>query len=83
VDALNALPVIRPHIHPNYYFWSTKSNLRSLTITWVRKVDALNKYLHFTDEHGVPFKFRSHMLRDTFAVQLLLQGILLRKSATC
>jgi integrase len=42
-------------------------------------VDRLNAYLSFTNEAGDPMDFRSHMLRDTFAVEMLLAGVLLEK----
>jgi integrase len=31
--------------------------------------------LNFVDEDGEPMHFHTHMLRDTFAVELLLQGV--------
>ena len=39
----------------------------------------LNNYLAFTDEAGAPMAFHSHMLRDTFAVEMLLAGVPLEK----
>jgi integrase len=39
----------------------------------------MNKYVHFKDEKGNPLAFRSHMLRDTYAVELLLAGVLLEQ----
>jgi site-specific recombinase XerD len=46
---------------------------------WVRKVARLNKYLSLTNDKGEPMQFRSHMLRDTFAVEMLLAGVPLEK----
>jgi integrase len=39
----------------------------------------MNKYVSFKDDHGEPMSFHSHMLRDTFAVELLLAGVALEK----
>ena len=78
VDALNALP-LRPEEHPDYWFWSRGCTAQVNTNKWVRKVDRLNGYLSFRDEAGEPLEFRSHMLRDTFAVEMLLAGMELAK----
>lgn len=76
VKALNSLPS-RKEEHPDYWFWSRKCSATVNTNKWVRKVRALNDFLEFRDEHGQPMEFRSHMLRDTFAVEMLLHGMLL------
>lgn len=78
VDALNELP-LRPEEHPNYWFWSQRCSSLVNTNKWVRKIDRLNNYLDFKDEEGQPLEFRSHMLRDTFAVEMLLAGMELAK----
>ncbi len=78
VDALNALP-LRPEEHPDYWFWSRRCSPLVNTNKWVRKIDQLNNYLDFKDENGEPLEFRSHMLRDTFAVEMLLAGMELAK----
>ena len=39
----------------------------------------MNDYLEFNDEDGQPMEFHSHMLRDTFAVEMLLAGMPLEK----
>ncbi len=67
----------RPGTHPNYFFWSKASNHLSLTTLWTSRIRELNSYLPFHDEKGRPMPFRSHMLRDTFAVELLLPGVAL------
>lgn len=77
-DALNSLPQ-RPEEHPDYYFWSKTCTADINTNKWCRKIDRLNHYLSFKDEDGEPMKFHSHMLRDTFAVELLLAGVPLEK----
>ena len=76
VKALNALPS-RKEEHPDYWFWSRNCSETVNTNKWVRKIRALNEFIEFQDEHGQPMEFRSHMLRDTFAVEMLLHGMLL------
>jgi integrase len=77
-EALTSLP-LRNEEHPDYFFWSRKCTQQVNTNKWLRKVDRLNAYLSFTNEAGDPMDFRSHMLRDTFAVEMLLAGVLLEK----
>ncbi len=74
VKALASLP-LRKEEHPDYWFWSRKCSALVNTNKWVRKVRQLNKHLSFRDEEEQPMDFRSHMLRDTFAVQMLLNGM--------
>ncbi len=74
VKALASLP-LRKEEHPDYWFWSRKCSALVNTNKWVRKVRQLNKHLNFKDEEEQPMDFRSHMLRDTFAVQMLLNGM--------
>jgi site-specific recombinase XerD len=78
VEALTSLP-LRNGEHPDYFFWSRSCTEEVNTNKWVRKVDRLNDYLAFKDEAGQPMDFRSHMLRDTFAVEALLAGVPLEK----
>jgi site-specific recombinase XerD len=76
--ALNSLP-LRAEEHPDYFFWSRTCTEEVNINKWLRKVDRLNDYLSFTNEAGEPMQFRSHMLRDTFAVEMLLAGVPLEK----
>lgn len=78
VAALTALPR-RKEEHPDFFFWSKSCTEEVNVNKWLRKIDRLNDYLDFTDEAGKPLPFRSHMLRDTFAVELLLAGVPLEK----
>ena len=78
VSALNALPA-RDEEHADYFFWSRGCSQLVNTNKWLRKVDRLNEYLDFKNEAGGPLRFRSHMLRDTFAVEMLLAGVPLEK----
>ena len=78
VKALNELP-LRKEEHPDYFFWSRSCSETVNTNKWLRKVNRLNDYLSFKDEAGAPMDFRSHMLRDTYAVEMLLAGVPLEK----
>lgn len=78
VQALASLPT-RKEEHPDYFFWSRGCSQLVNTNKWLRKIDRLNDYLDFKDEAGRPMHFRSHMLRDTFAVEMLLAGVPLEK----
>ena len=78
VQALKSLPA-RGEEHPDYFFWSRACSQLVNTNKWLRKVDRLNDYLSFRNEAGEPMDFRSHMLRDTFAVEMLLAGVPLEK----
>jgi hypothetical protein len=42
---------------------------------WTARVRDLNGLLSFKDDGGQPMEFRSHMLRDTFAVEMLLARV--------
>jgi integrase len=74
---LASLQAVKPRVgvHPDQYFWSRRCNLHSLKAVWLMRIVKLNRYLSFLDEEGKPLPFRSHMLRDTFAVELLLAGV--------
>ena len=56
------------------YFRAGPVTYNNLSSLWGRSIRAFaDKYVsHFVDEKGKPLRFRSHMLRDTFAVELLL-----------
>lgn len=74
---LAALPVERPGFKPGYFFWKEGRNtVNSLETWWQGNVfGPLNAFLNFVDEDGKPMRFHTHMLRDTFAVELLLEGV--------
>ncbi len=48
--------------------------IKPLTGRWQRKLHRLNAYLSMLDYEGKPMTFHSHQLRDTFAVNQLLNG---------
>lgn len=73
-QALQAIPA-RQQVRAGYYFWSEGVDIDNLTILWGKRIRELNRYLKLTNEQGYPTAFRSHMLRDTFAVELLLNDV--------
>jgi integrase len=73
-EALRSLPP-QPGAHPDYFFWSKESSHLSLTSRWTKRVKLLRPHLHFVDDHGEMLEFHSQMLRDTFAVDMLLAGM--------
>jgi integrase/recombinase XerD len=77
VQALDSLPT--KGIRPGYYFWETDLNQESVHVVWVKRVNQLRKHLSLVDDEGNPMVFRSHMLRDTFACELLLAGMSIDK----
>jgi integrase len=65
----------RPQAHKDYYFWSRTCKSETMRNNYLKRIRLLNRQLSFTDEDGQPMRFHSHMLRDTFAVELLLAGV--------
>jgi site-specific recombinase XerD len=78
VKSLNELP-FRNEEHRDCWFWSKTCSEEVNCNKWLRKIDKLNDHLSFKDEDGNPLRFRSHMLRDTFAVEMLLAGVPIEK----
>jgi integrase/recombinase XerD len=78
VEALTSLPA-RSEEHPDYFFWSRTCAQHTNTNKWLRKIHLLNAHLALKNEAGEPMAFRSHMLRDTFAVEMLSAGVPLEK----
>jgi integrase len=65
----------RPQAHKDYFFWSRNCTKESLRTKWENRIQRLNDQLTFHTEEGEAMWFHSHMLRDTFAVELLLIGV--------
>jgi integrase len=79
IAALNSLPPIK-RVAPQCFFVASTTKVRTETDKWVRKVKRLNNYVSFTHpKTGEPMLFRSHMLRDTYAVEMLKAGVPLEK----
>jgi site-specific recombinase XerD len=73
---LAALSTERSWFQKEYFFCAKCiSNYQSLVATWERYILKLNAHLNFTNDRGESMNFHSHMLRDTYAVQLLLRGV--------
>ena len=77
VAALLALSSERERFLPGYFFWQKAYTEDELSTKWGYWIKRLNAYLNLKDIKGQPMKFHSHMLRDTFAVELLLAGVAL------
>jgi integrase len=75
VDALLALSTDRPEWRPEYFFWLKARKWEGLSTQWGNIIKKLNKFISFVDDKGKPMPFHSHMLRDTYAVELLLAGM--------
>jgi integrase len=73
-DALLELKPL-PSTGKDYFFSSGQIHHLSLTTMWTARIRELNRFFSFKDEHGNPMEVRSHMLRDTFAVEMLLSGM--------
>ena len=73
---LASLPADRKAFKKEFFTWPKSiSNLHSLECTWERYFGKLNSFLSVTNDLGEPMPFHSHMLRHTFAIQHLLQGM--------
>jgi len=75
VEAFAQLSESRPQYRKGYYLLREGIKMESSKRFWSDCINMLNEYLHFTDENGDPMRFHSHMLRDTYAVELLLKGV--------
>jgi site-specific recombinase XerD len=76
VAALAEIPAHQEHVRPGFYFWANGLDVDNLTNTWTKRIlKHLNPWLALVDDDGRPMAFHSHMLRDTFAVELLVAGV--------
>jgi integrase len=75
VSALNDLSPDRPTFKPGYFLWNEGVKWENLSTRWINVITAMNARLDFKDEDGQPMNFHSHMLRDTYAVELLKAGV--------
>jgi len=64
-----------PPISPEYFFWSSHGDLASATKGYQRSFRKLFRIADIRNEDGTRKLCRSHMFRDTFAVELLLAGV--------
>jgi integrase len=75
VVALQELSPDRPFFLPAYFFWTKGQKWEGLSAKWGKIIRELNRSLDFKEEEGQPMRFHSHMLRDTYAVELLKAGV--------
>ena len=75
VDALMALSPKRERFLPGFFLWERGVGIDYLSTKWGCSVRELNGYLDLRDTKGQPMRFHTHMLRDTYAVELLLAGV--------
>jgi integrase len=64
-----------PPISAEYFFWSGHGDLASAIKGYQRSFRKLFRIGDIRNEDGTPKPCRSHMFRDTFAVELLLAGV--------
>jgi len=83
---IEALEAVRPQaaVHPDFFFWDPARDLENLETQWLARIGRLNKDLNlvYPRQHakaGQPMRLKSHMLRDTFAVEMLLARVPLEK----
>jgi integrase/recombinase XerD len=61
--------------NPRYFFWTGNGNPKSAVADWQRSFRRLFKKANLCHEDKTPKRAFPHMLRDTFAVELLLAGV--------
>jgi integrase len=64
-----------PSANPAYFFWSGNGDARSAVQGYERSFRKLFRIANLTNPDGTRKRCRSHMFRDTFAVELLLAGV--------
>jgi integrase/recombinase XerD len=74
-----------PEAHPEYFFWSGKGQRNKAASTWQKALRRLWKLvtppLDLRDRRGKRIRPKSHMFRNTFAVELLKKGVSLNHIA--
>ena len=58
-----------------YFFWTGNGTAKSVASQWQRSLRRLFSAVNLRHADGTPKRAHSHMLRDTFAVSLLLHGV--------
>ena len=64
-----------PNHNPRYFFWSGIGDPETCKRCWIRALARLFKVAQINRPDGTVKRCHSHMLRDTFAVELLLSGV--------
>jgi len=74
-----------PDAHPDYFFWSGRGKKNKAATTWQKALRRLWKLvrpaLNLQDRDARPIPPKSHMFRNTFAVELLKKGVSLEHVA--
>jgi integrase/recombinase XerD len=73
-EALREIPP-GPTPNPRYFFWSGNGSPKSVVGNWQRSFRRLFKIANLRGDDGSPKRCHPHMLRDTFAVEMLLAGV--------
>jgi integrase/recombinase XerD len=73
-DSLRNIPP-GPKPNPRYFFWSGNGSPKSIVGNWQRNFRRLFQLSNIKHEDGRPKRCHPHMLRDTFAVEMLLAGV--------
>jgi integrase len=76
-DVAESLRNIPPGPSPNpcYFFWSGNGSPKSVVGNWQRSFRRLFKIANLRRDDGSIKRCHPHMLRDTFAVEMLLAGV--------
>ncbi len=64
-----------PSPNPRYFFWSGNGSPKSVVGNWQRSFRRLFKIANLRRDDGSLKRCHPHMLRDTFAVEMLLAGL--------
>jgi integrase/recombinase XerD len=64
-----------PKPNPRYFFWSGNGEPKSVVADWQRSFRRLFEVAALKHADGTPKRCFPHMLRDTFAVEMLLAGV--------
>lgn len=75
VDALADLSPDRTKFRSSHFLWGANVQQRTLSSRWAKIIQQMDA--KFINEEGREFRFHSHCLRDTFAVELILAGMAL------
>lgn len=73
-EALRNIPP-GPSPNPRYFFWSGNGSPKSVVGNWQRSFRRLFKIANLRRDDGSIKRCHPHMLRDTFAVEMLLAGV--------
>jgi integrase len=73
-EALRNIPP-GPSPNPRYFFWSGNGSPKSVVGNWQRSFRRLFRIANLRRDDGSLKRSHPHMLRDTFAVEMLLAGV--------